>query len=47
MNKLEQIKKSLKLSDADKKVLLAYADAFTEASLKPALETAGNNKKLT
>jgi hypothetical protein len=37
MNKLVENKKNLKLSETDRRVLLAYSNSITEAALKPAL----------
>jgi len=45
MDKNEASKRSLKLSVADRKILRAYADIFTETGSKPTLEI--NSEKRT
>lgn len=44
MDKNEAMKRGLKLSVADRKILRAYADIFTETGSKPTLEINADKK---
>lgn len=46
MEKLGQVKKGLKLSDTDKRVLLAYAGLNVDTVVKPKIETTVHKNSL-
>lgn len=46
MNEQGQLKKGLKLSDIDKRVLTAYSNLVTETGFKPVTEAKGDKRTI-